>query len=218
MLSQEIIAAREEERKQVSSVLHHDVGSLAVGISAHLYAIEHELVSGKPGEALQWIERTRKLFDESVVRLKGLAVELRPPDLDVLGLGAALQQYFSAALKHGGAQVHFKESLGRRQVPEGPAVILFRVAQEALTNAIAHGRAQQVDVDLRASKAAVTLTIHDNGKEFDPSEQMTRVTSQMGLRVMREMALSVGGVFTVDSGRGEGTTVRVRLPLKQAIT
>jgi two-component system NarL family sensor kinase len=100
-------------------------------------------------------------------------------------------------------------------VPEGPATILFRVAQEALTNAIAHGRAQRVSVDLRASKEAVTLTVHDNGKGFDPSEQMARPTSQMGLRVMREMALSAGGAFTVDSGRGKGTTVRVRLPIAE---
>ncbi|MGD0259495.1 MAG: ATP-binding protein [Verrucomicrobiota bacterium] len=214
MFSQEIIAAREEEKKKVASVLHHDVGSLAVGISAHLDLTEEHIRSGKPGEALELIRRTRKLFDESVARLKGVAVQLRPPELDAIGLCGALRQYFSAAPKHGGTRIHFKETLGRRRVPEGPATILFRAAQEALTNAITHGRAQQVDVDLRASKAAVTLTIHDNGKEFDPSEQMARITSQMGLRVMREMALSAGGAFTVDSGRGKGTTVRVRLPLK----
>jgi two-component system sensor histidine kinase NreB len=186
-----------------------------VGISAHLDLIEEHIRSGKPGEALKLLRRMRKLFYESVARLKGLAVELRPPELDVIGLRAALRQYLCAAPRHGGARIHFKESLGRRQVPGGPATILFRVAQEALTNALAHGRAQQVDVDLRASKAAVTLTIHDNGKEFNPSEQMARVTSQMGLRVMREMALSAGGAFTVDSGRGKGTTVRVRLPIAE---
>jgi two-component system sensor histidine kinase DegS len=213
MFSQEIIAAREEERKKVASVLHHDVGSLTVGISAHLDVIEQVLRSGKPGEALEWMKRTRKLFDESVARLKGVAVQLRPPELDAIGLCGALRQYFSAAPRHGGARIHFKESLGRRQVPGGPATILFRVAQEALTNAIAHGRAQQVNVDLRASKEAVTLTVHDNGKGFDPSEQMARRTSQMGLCVMREMALSAGGDFTIDSGRGKGTTVRVRLPI-----
>ena len=98
-------------------------------------------------------------------------------------------------------------------MPGGPATILFRVAQEALTNAIAHGRAKQVNVDLRASKEEVTLAVHDNGKGFNPSEQMARVTSQMGLRVMREMALSAGGDFAIDSGRGKGTTVRVRLPI-----
>ena len=213
MFSQEIIAAREQERKQVSSVLHHDVGSLAVGISAHLDVIEEHIRSGKPGEALKLMRRTRKLLYESVARLKELAVELRPPELDAIGLCGALRQYFSASPRHGDTRIHFKETLGRRRVPEGPATILFRVAQESLTNAITHGRAKQVKVNLRASGNEVTLTIHDNGKGFDPSEQMARPTSNMGLRVMREMALSAGGVFTVDSGRGKGTTIRVRLPI-----
>jgi PAS domain S-box-containing protein len=213
MFSQEIIAAREEERKRVSSVLHHDVGSLTVGISAHFDAIEQDLRSGKPGEALKWMKRARKLFDESVVRLKKLAIELRPPELDVLGLHAALRQYFSQVTERGGTRVHFRETLGRRRVSGDTATILFRVAQEALTNAIRHGHATRVDVDLRASKEEVTLRVRDNGKGFDPSELTAQVTSQMGLRVMRELALSAGGVFTVDSGRGKGTTVRVRLPI-----
>jgi PAS domain S-box-containing protein len=214
LFSQEIIAAREEERKQVSSVLHHDVGSLAVGISAHLDAIEQDLDSGKPREALQWMKRTRKLFDESVVRLKKLAIELRPPELDVLGLHAALRQYFAQVTERGGTRIHFRETLGPRRVSGDTATILFRVAQEALTNAITHGHATRVDVALSASKKEVGLTIRNNGKGFNPSEHRARAASQMGLRVMREMAVSAGGTFTIDSGQGKGTAVRVRLPLK----
>jgi signal transduction histidine kinase len=93
------------------------------------------------------------------------------------------------------------------------ATILFRVAQEALTNAIAHGHATRVDVVLSASKKKAVLTIRNNGKGFNPSEHRTRAASQMGLRVMQEMAASIGGTFTLDSGRGKRTTVRVRLPI-----
>ena len=161
------------------------------------------------------MNRTRKLFDESVARLKGVAIEIRPPELDVLGLRAALRQYFSQVTEHGGTRVHFRETLGRRRVSGDTATILFRVAQEALTNAITHGHATRVEVALSASKKEVGLTIRNNGKGFNPSEQRARAASQMGLRVMREMALSAGGVFTVDSGRGKRTTVRVRLPLSR---
>jgi PAS domain S-box-containing protein len=213
MFSQEIIAAREEERKRVSSVLHHDVGSLTVGISAHFDAIEGDLGSGKPSEALKWMKRTRKLFGESVARLKKLAIELRPSELDVIGLRAALRQYFSQVTERAGIRIHFKETLGRRRVPGDTATILFRIAQEALTNAITHGHATRMDVDLSASKEEVRLTVRNNGKAFDPSEHRARATSHMGLRVMHEMAVSAGGVCTVDSGRGKGTTVRVRLPI-----
>jgi len=213
MFSHEIITAREEERKQVSSVLHHDVGSLAVGLSAYLDAIEGDLRSGKPGEALMWIKRTRKLFDESVARLKAVAVQLRPPELDALGLCAALRQYFSLITRHGGTRIHFREGLGRRRVSGDTATTLFRIAQEALSNAIKHGHARQVDVDLEASKLEVRMTVRDNGKGFDLSEHRTRANSQLGLRVMQEMAAVVVGDFEIDSQRRKGTTVRVRLPM-----
>jgi PAS domain S-box-containing protein len=215
MFSQEIVAAREEERRQVSSVLHHDVGSMAVGISAYLDAMEKDLRSEKPWEALKWMNRTRKLLDESVLRLKELAVDLRPPELDVLGLRAALRQHFSQITKQNGTQIHFRETQAKR-VPADVATILFRVAQEALTNAIKHGQAKQVEVDLRSSKKDIRLTVRDNGKGFDPSELTTRARPALGLRVMREMAALAGGAFAVDSGRGQRTTVSVSLPRQVA--
>jgi signal transduction histidine kinase len=213
MFSQEIITAREQERKRVSSVLHHDVGSLAVGIAAHFDALEEDLRSGSAREALKWMRRTRKLFDKSVVRLKKLAIELRPPELDVLGLCAALRQHFAQAIERGGIRIHFRETLGRRRVRGDTATILFRIAQEALTNAVTHGHATRVDVGLSASKTEVALTVRNNGKPFNPSGKTGRLKSHLGLRVMREMALSARGAFTVDSGRGKRTTVRVRLPI-----
>ena len=214
MFVQEFAAARDEERKQVSSALHHDVGSLAVGISAYLDAMEEDLRSGRVGEVLTWVKRTRKLFDKSVVRLKALAVELRPPELDVLGLRAALRQYFSQITSAGAARVYFRETQGENRLSASAATILFRVAQEAVTNAIKHGRAKQVNVDLRTAKDEIRLTVRDNGKGFDPSDRRTRAMRQLGFRVMRGMAASAGGAFTIDSRPGEGTTVRLRLPIE----
>jgi PAS domain S-box-containing protein len=213
MFSQEIVAAREEERRHVSDVLHQDVGSLAVGISAYLDAMEKDLRSAKPGAALQWIKRTRKLFEKSVARLKGLAVVLRPPELDAIGLRAALRQYFIEMTQRGKVRIHFGVPRRGCRVPAKAATILFRVAQEAVTNAIRHGHAKHVDVDLRRSKEEFRLTIGDDGMGFDVSAQRARVTSQLGLRVMEEMATSAGGDFSVESGRGRGTTVRLSLPL-----
>lgn len=214
MFSQEIIAAREEERRRLAAVLHHDTGSLAVGLSAHLDAIEEELRSGKLSEGLRWTKRMRKLVEESVARLKDVAVQLRPPELDLLGLRPALRQYFSQITKNRRTRIQFTEDLGRRRVPGDTATILFRVAQEALTNAIKHGHAERVDVDLSASRTQITLTVRDHGQGYDPFEPPKRTTSHMGLRVMREMVAGGGGAFTVDSVPGAGTTVRARLPLE----
>ncbi len=213
LFSHGVIAAREKERKHLSSCLHHDVGSLAVGIAAHLDVIAKELRAGKLRAALGRIRQTRKLLAKSVVRLKGLAVQIRPPELDVLGLSAALRQHFTEVAKHQGTRIDFRENLGQRRQSEDTAVTLFRVAQEALTNAITHGLAEQVNVVLRASNEKVTLAVRDNGKGFDPSEHAVRRTSHLGFRVMREMTAAAGGTCTIKSGRGKGTTVRVSLPL-----
>jgi len=216
-LARELLVVRENERQQVSSALHHDVGSLAVGISAHFDAIEEDLRCGNIEEALKRVKRTRELFDESVGRLKGLATQLRPPELDVLGLPAALRQYFSQATECGDTRIHFRETLGQRRVTGDAASTLFRIAQEALTNAISHGHAKRVDVSLKALKKEVGLTVSDNGKGFDPPEGGARETSQIGLHTMKEMTALAGGVFEVDSAPGKGTTVRVSLPLETAV-
>ena len=216
MFSHEVVVARENEKRHLSSVLHHDVGSLAVGISAYLDAIEADLHSGKPGKALRWMPRTRKLFDQSLKRLKGLAVELRPPELDVLGLDAALRQHFSLVTKRGGIRIRFKEGQHGNRLGGDTAIVLFRVAQESLTNAITHGLAKHVAVDLLTLQKEVRLTIRDDGKGFDSSQQMNLPMSHLGLRVMREMADFVGGAFTIDSSPGKGTTVRLTLPIQTA--
>jgi PAS domain S-box-containing protein len=216
MFSQEILAAREEERKRVSAALHHDVGSMAVGLGAHLDVIEAQLRSGKPGKALRWTKQARKQLGKSVMRLKEVAVQVRPPELDLLGLRAALRQHIAQITKLGGLRVQFRETLGRKRVGGEVATMLFRVAQEALTNAIKHGHAKQVKVELLASKTEISLIVSDHGKGFNPAKPGKRATALMGLRVMREMAASVGGVCTIDAALGKGTIVRVRLPWKGA--
>jgi signal transduction histidine kinase len=211
-LTAEILAAREAERKLLSSALHHDVGSLAVGMAAYLDAVEADLRSGKLSEALLLSKRARKLFEESIGRLKGLAVELRPPELDVLGLSAALRQHFSLVTKRAGVLIRLSETLGRKRLPEEHATMLFRIAQEALTNAIKHGNAKRVDVHLDASSREITLAVRDDGKGFDPSARKPRAGTQMGLAVMREMARAAAGALRLDSAPGKGTRLRVSLP------
>jgi two-component system NarL family sensor kinase len=101
-------------------------------------------------------------------------------------------------------------------VPAHAATILFRVAQEALTNAIKNGGAKRADVDIRTSNGRVSLTIRDNGSGFDVSQQMALAESKIGLRAMKDMATSMGGDFSVESEPGKGTTVRVILPMESA--
>ena len=210
-LSQEVIAAREEERMQVSAALHHNVGSMVVGVSAYFGAVEAAIVSGDPGRALAALHRTRTLFEQSVAQLKELAGLLRPPELDVLGLRAALRQHFAWTTTSSRTRIRFTDALGRTPVPAATATTLFRVVQEALNNAIMHGHATEVNVSLGASKGAITMTVQDHGEGFEPSDPPAP-TSRMGLRLMAEMVGAAGGTLAVTSKPGHGTRVRAVLP------
>jgi PAS domain S-box-containing protein len=213
LFSREILMAREEERKRVSTALHNDVGSLAVGLSAHFDAIEGNARSGKPEAAVRRVKQARQLFAESVARLKTLAVTLRPPELDVLGLRQALRQHCSQVSKSSGLKIDFRDATGRRHVPEQIATTLFRVTQEALTNAIRHGHATHVHVRLGASKQKLTLVVRDDGTGFESFAADMPAGTGMGVRAMREMATSAGGTVTIASTPGTGTTVHVGLPI-----
>ena len=216
--TQEIIRAREDERQQVAARLHHDVGSLAVGVSAYLAALAADLRAGKTKAGLSRVRQTQQLFNDAVTRLKGVAMQLRPPELDVTGLAATLREHCAQTAKQSGCRIQFTALPARRKpIASDLATIMFRVAQEALTNAIKHGGAQRIAVRLRVARPAVTLVVQDNGAGFDPAQQAARPLKQIGLRVMREMAASVGGLCTIQSARGQGTQVRVRLPLAAAV-
>jgi len=212
----EIIAVREEEKKQVAAAMHHDVGSLAVGLGAYFDMIEKEIRAGRTAAALQRMKRTKKLLSASLGRLKVAAVQLRPPELDLLGLQATLRQHFVWITEHTGARIHFQDDLGRRRVTGDTATILFRLVQETLTNAIRHGRAKQVEVRLALVSGTVTLTVWNNGREFDPSAPKPGAASLLGLRISRETVELAGGPPTVDSGQGKGTTMRASLPLAKS--
>ena len=211
--AQKILLAREEERKQVAAALHHDVGSLAIGVTANLAALAANLRAGQVGDGLKLVERAQQVFNAAVAHLKGVATQLRPPELDVLGLRAALQQHCRQFAGQAGIPIRFTAQLGRTKVPAEAATILFRVAQEALTNAIKHGRAQGIAVNLRAAPAMVTLAVQDDGVGFAPAQPPPKGTIRIGVRVMQEMTVAAGGKFTLESQPGRGTLVRVRLPL-----
>jgi PAS domain S-box-containing protein len=211
--SRRVLAAREEERHRLSAALHHDVGSMTVGVSARLQAAEEDLCSGKPQEALAALKECRQLFDESVQRLKALAMELRPPDLDILGLPIALRQHFARVTRNASLRISFTDATHGVAIEPDIETTLFRVAQECLNNVIKHAEANRVRVRLAIGKRRIELSIADDGKGIDPDLAAGRSGSGMGLRAVREMIRAQGGELTMDSTPGKGTRIRAAFPL-----
>lgn len=196
------LRAQEEERARVARELHDEVNQSLTGLLLRLEAVREDA----PPEIAGELAETRALANQAMTELLTLARQLRPTALDDLGLVAAI-----------GGQV---EQLARTEVdatfePAGDfadleadvQLVVYRVAQEALTNAARHSGASRIAVTLRRAGNDVELTVADDGRGF-AFEQSER---GLGIGGMRERALLVGGELTIESRPGEGTTVKLTI-------
>lgn len=215
-LAQRLMAVREEEKREYSAALHHELGSLAVGLNARLHGIEEELGRGRGREAQRLVRQARRLFDGSVDQLRKLAVSLRPPDLDLLGLAAALRHHFSSVTRGTGLRVRFTDTTRGASLTREQQTVLFRVAQESLNNVMKHAGARRVSARLGIRMPWLCLSISDDGKGFDADHLARTPGSGLGLRASTELVASLGGRLVVRSTPGGGTRVRVYLPREAA--
>lgn len=134
---------------------------------------------------------------------------LRPATLDHLGLEAAVRQNIEAVGEKHGVAVHFKTSGIGNRLPKSVETILYRIIQEALTNAVRHSQATRVDVLLKRRDHTLAVLVEDNGVGFDPAET---AHERLGLLGMRERAEMLGGDLYIESGQDKGTTIVVEIP------
>jgi two-component system sensor histidine kinase UhpB len=141
--------------------------------------------------------------------VREIARRLRPEALDDLGLASALAALTNDVSRRTGLRVERQLAADLRALEPDEELVVYRVAQEALTNVARHSGARRAWVKLgRDGDGRVALTLHDDGRGFDPGTQ----ASGAGLRGMRERAVLIGASLDVESRPGHGTTVRLRLP------
>jgi signal transduction histidine kinase len=145
-----------------------------------------------------------------------IALELRPPELDDVGLESAIETYAAEwSARYGVAAEVAVTGLRGRRIPSHVASALYRIAQEALTNVAKHAHASQVSVVVDQPEGEVRLIVEDDGRGFDleQTRERARRARRLGLAGMQERASLVGGRLTVESSPGSGTTLYVRLPI-----
>ena len=211
-LSRQIISAQEEERKRISRELHDVIAQTLTGINIRLATLKKEASVNTNGLDRN-IARTQKLVERSVNIVHEFARELRPAVLDDLGLIPALHSFVKLFSKRTRIHVHLKAFAGVERLPGNQRTILYRVAQEALTNVSRHAQASRVEVDIEKVAQGVSMKIVDNGKSFQVERVLnTRGQGRLGLLGMRERVEMVGGHFGVESAPGKGTTVTAFVP------
>jgi signal transduction histidine kinase len=210
-LTHEILTAQEEERKKISRELHDDVVQTLVGINVELSALVHGNSAGVR-QLKDKIARTQRLVEKSVDAVHRFARELRPAVLDDLGLIPALHTYCKELAARKKFKIHLTAFAGIEALASDKRTVLYRVAQEALTNVARHARATQVRVSIVKIPGAVRLEVSDNGKSFPVRKIFQSKSKRLGLVGMKERVEMVGGSLAIESTPGHGTTVRAEIP------
>lgn len=210
--SRRLLGVREEEKRSLSGVLHHESGSFAVGFGSRIDALEEAIAGPDKESSAAALREMRLLLDDFLARMKKVAFELRPADLDILGLSEALRQYVADVVRDSHPAMNLSLDDGCDDVGREQTTVLFRVVQECLTNALRHARAKRVDIALRGEGDCVVAEVKDDGQGFDLSELASRTSQHLGMLAMREMTEGAGGIMETTSSPGKGTSVSIRLP------
>jgi signal transduction histidine kinase len=213
LLSRQLLCAQEEERKKISRELHDVIAQTLTGINVRLGSLKKEAGLSTKGLA-QSIAETQRLVEHSVEIVHRFARELRPTVLDDLGLIPALHTFMKGFRAETGISVSLSAFAAIEQVNGDKRTVLYRVAQEALTNIARHAQASHAEVKIQKQNGAIAMKIKDNGKGF-PQERVlhAKKRKRLGLLGMRERLEMVGGNFTVTSAPGKGTTIVAQIPL-----
>ncbi len=213
-LSRQILMVQEEERKRISRELHDKIAQILTVINVHLATLKMEAAGNTQGLKKK-ISGTQRLVAKSVNIVHRFARELRPTVLDDLGIIPALHAYMKDFTKRTRIPIHFNCAAAVEQLNSARRTVLYRVAQEALVNVIQHAQASRVTVNIRKSRNAIQMKINDNGKSFQVDHVLlAKKNGRLGLVGMRERVEMVGGIFSVESARGEGTTIQAQVPFK----
>lgn len=207
-LLRHIVQAQEDERARIARELHDETAQALAAFSLDLATMQ-TLVPDKP-ECQQLNTRLQSLSRQIAQGLYRLVHDLRPAQLDDLGLVPAIQYLVDHDSRTNGLNIHFSTEGKVRRLDNIIETVLFRVAQEALNNVIRHANTKRADISLSYGRQEVTLIVKDWGKGFDPGQKFVPPRG-WGLAGMRERVEAVGGDLSISSRPGAGTEVKVTL-------
>ena len=205
--ARQALTVQEAERRRVARELHDEVGQIFTAIMLQIESLAAHVPAGLKDE----LDELRETARTGATDVRRIAARLRPEALEDLGLQSALSALATAFSEQTRIPVERDLATGLA-LGHQQELVVYRVAQEALTNVARHARAQRVSVSLRGEDGAAVLRVRDDGRGL-PAGAMN---SSNGIRGMRERAMLVGARLTLDSANGGGTEVTLRLPARAA--
>ena len=211
-LLRHIVRAQEEERTRIARELHDEMAQTLAAFTLDLGTLKQ--VTGARSKASPILARLQELGKQMSQSMHQMVHDLRPAHLDDLGLLPALQYLADKDGPRLGLQIEFKTDGEPRRIESLAETVLFRVAQESITNIARHAKSKRAFICLSYLSHEVKLEVSDEGVGFDLEEKFIAPRG-WGLAGMKERAESVGGRFEVRSEAGKGTTIRVNIPVQQ---
>lgn len=208
-LSGRLIRAHEEQRTLLARELHDDLTQRIARLAIDAGRLEQGAADAATAEQMRSVRDGLMRLSEDV---HALSYRLHPTVLEDLGLAAALESECDRVSRQGSLRAALNLAGLPASIPREAALCLFRVAQEALRNAVRHANARTAEVSLRALDGGLQLAVHDDGVGFEPARERGRPS--LGLASMRERAELLRGEFDIESAPGQGTTVVAWVPLE----
>lgn len=210
MITHSILSAQENERKRISRELHDGIGQSLYSILIQTEIIKASLEAKEDGTEDEPMAALQEAIRHTIEDIRDLSAELRPSALDDIGLVAALRNYVRLYGQKFGIQVLFTIEGDSGRLPPAHEIALYRIVQEALTNAAKYSQSEVVELRLKLTTEAAELQIRDYGTGFVIT---TELRQGVGLYSMEERVNILGGTFEIESEPGQGTLIRVTVPI-----
>ncbi len=204
-----LVTAQEDERSLISGELHDGAGQELTSVLLQLKVLSEQ---EDPTKLRAGLSDVCGSLSGAIENLRQLSHQLRPPDLEQLGLAATLRNLLADTVGEAGLEVGMRSNLEDERLDPTLEITLYRIAQEALTNIVRHADANLVALSLMSEDSGIRLIIEDNGKGFDPDQLAHAGGSHIGLASIQERAERMQGQFEVATGPGMGTRLSVWIP------
>ncbi len=205
------VQAQELERRRIAHELHDETGQTLTALGLGLRGLT-QTIPAEPDRAVRQARELETLATAGIEELQRLVAGLHPPQLDELGLLAALRWFAQETTSRYNLPILVSGRANGEQVPDEIRLVLFRITQEAITNTVRHAQATQVQITLDVSASLIRLVVADDGKGFDVNAVLGGSEPQcIGLLGMIERSGLVGGECEIRSAPGAGTTVEVSI-------
>jgi PAS domain S-box-containing protein len=208
-LSRRLLEIQEEERGRLARDLHDDIGQALTALKIQVESLRNAGDEAQRERVAHRVEDCVETIQSTLERVRQLSLSLRPPQLDDLGLAAALRSHLDRQARVAGLAPHFDAEEAPHDIAPDTETACFRVAQEAITNVLRHARARNLWVRLFDSGGRLALSVRDDGEGFD-----VRSVRGLGLAGMEERTALAGGSLELRAAPGKGTTVLATFPLE----